>query len=285
MQLAPGLAWIKSPRPGASSPGPRSPLAAPLLPVAAIALALGAAGCATSTASAPAKVVSVAPSPIGAPAVAATPAPPVSPSAPTALSRATPEECALLHIEAQLRVARRQRERARAALELGRRRCPDDGSFASELGDFHAVAGDVERAADHYIAAVTGPDPPEAAFQHLARIYERLRPATRDRIRALGGTVEAPLFVPSIGYEYAWIAAFACTGGQGRVAEQVLVAGRQGGGQLDRLHCLCPDGSDRSLYFDFSADPHEREMKSQLRQMLEAEKASRPSTPSPRRKR
>lgn len=198
---------------------------------------------------------------------------------------AGPAECALLHVEAQLRQARHQVERARAALLLGRARCPADRGFAAELGDLHAVSGDLEGAAAHYITAVTGPDPPETAFRHLARIYRRLRPTTRDRIRALGGSAVAPLFVPSIGHEYAWVATFACAGGQGRVAEQSLVGAD---GQIDRLRCVCPDGSDRALFFDFSADPDERQMKIELRLMLEEDQAeglssSPPAHPGPRR--
>jgi len=69
--------------------------------------------------------------------------------------------------------------------------------------------------------------------------------------------------VPSIGYEYVWVAKIACNGSQGQVEEQSLLDTKTG--QLDELEFTCPgDGSKHSTYFDFSADPTEQAMKKEL---------------------
>lgn len=85
----------------------------------------------------------------------------------------------------------------------------------------------------------------------------------RTAIAAIGTAPEAPIRVPSINYEYVWVAKIACNGEAGKVGVQALLETAHG--ELDRLDFTCPgDQASHAAYFDFSADPTEQAMKKEL---------------------
>jgi hypothetical protein len=109
---------------------------------------------------------------------------------------------------------------------------------------------------------VTAPGAPTIAFQGLAAAYRNLDAAGQQRIRSLGTRSSAPIHVPEIGTEYFWVRTFGCEGGSARVKMQALISSDKG--PLEPLFFVCADGAERSLYFDFSADPMEKEMRKEL---------------------
>jgi hypothetical protein len=105
--------------------------------------------------------------------------------------------------------------------------------------------------------------PTTADFDALVQAFPSLSAARRSAIAALGTTRDAPIHVPSIEYEYTWVAKIACNGGEGKVSMQALTSGPSG--QLDLLSFTCPDdASEHSAYFDFSDDPQEKQMQKEL---------------------
>lgn len=105
-----------------------------------------------------------------------------------------------------------------------------------------------------------------ATFEDLDRVLPGLPVARQAAIRALGSTKEAPIHVPSIQYEYVWVAHFACTIGKGTMQQQSLIH-VPGAGDVDDLSFTCPDSSDpHDAFFDFSDDPQEQAMRRELGQ-------------------
>ena len=123
-----------------------------------------------------------------------------------------------------------------------------------------APAGD---AATPYETALLHGHPTPDTFQQLYNVLPSLPTARQAALRALGAKIDAPIHVPTIQFEYVWVAQLACDGGEGKVGMQALVDGPHG--QLDELSYTCPGSTDeRRAYFDYSDDPSEKAMQEEL---------------------
>ena len=150
-----------------------------------------------------------------------------------------------------------------AIYERGLAACGTGHGFHNELGAALASQGKVDEAAKHYIAELRDPHTAPQTFANLLTIYDRLSADRKAEIATFGTTDDAPIRVPEIRGEYAWVAHFACIGGEGKVSGQALVSAKAGG-QLDELMFDCPDGKEHHAYFDFSDDPMEKAMRNEL---------------------
>lgn len=118
-------------------------------------------------------------------------------------------------------------------------------------------------AASAYETALLHGHPTPDTFQQLHDLMPSLPAPRQAALRALGGSADAPIHVPSIQFEYVWVQYFACDSGAGNVGMQALVNGPHG--QLDLLSFTCPGAKDEhSAYFDYSDDPTEKLMQQEL---------------------
>jgi hypothetical protein len=105
--------------------------------------------------------------------------------------------------------------------------------------------------------------PSQQRFDEIVASFPSLSAERRAAIAATGTSEDAPIRVPDIRAEYVWVAKIACNGGAGQVQQQSLV--RAAAGDLDELQFTCPgDTAQHAVYFDFSADPAEQQMKKEL---------------------
>jgi hypothetical protein len=105
--------------------------------------------------------------------------------------------------------------------------------------------------------------PDQQHFDDLVATFPTMSEQRRATIAAIGTTETTAIRVPSIPYEYVWVAKIACNGGEGQVSIQALIETAHGA--LDKLEFSCPnDKATHAAYFDFSADPQEQAMKKEL---------------------
>ena len=121
----------------------------------------------------------------------------------------------------------------------------------------------INDAASEYIAELKDPSTAPQVFANLHEIYGLLDDARQREIAGLGATAEAPIKVPTIRFEYLWVGAFGCVGGQGKVTRQALIHAKTG--SLDRLDYDCPDSKNHAAYFDYSDDPDEKALMEELK--------------------
>jgi len=105
--------------------------------------------------------------------------------------------------------------------------------------------------------------PTAQRFNELVDAFPAMSAQRRATLAAIGTSEDAPIHVPSIDYEYVWVAKIACNGGAGQVGVQALLETPKG--ELDKLDFTCPgDQASHAAYFDFSDDPTEQQMKKEL---------------------
>ena len=172
-------------------------------------------------------------------------------------------------------------DEAAALLERAVARCGSGHGLHNALGVVRAQQHRVDAAAGEFIAELRDPHTVPQTFANLHEIYRQLSDARKLEIAGLGATDEAPIKVPTIRFEYAWVGTFGCPDGPGKVAQQALVQAKSG--SLDLLRFTCPDGKDREAYFDYSDDPDEKAMMEQLKEQLEGAKppAAKPPAAKP----
>jgi hypothetical protein len=156
-------------------------------------------------------------------------------------------------------------DEASATFEHGLAACGTGHGFHNELGLALATRHQLDDAAKHYIAELGAPNAAPSTFANLNDIYDQLTPDRKAEIAALGTTESAPIKVPVIRFEYAWVDRFACPDGAGKVITQSLLATKAG--LLDALSFSCPDGKTHQAYFDFSDDPTEKAMRDRRQQL------------------
>jgi hypothetical protein len=158
-------------------------------------------------------------------------------------------------------------ERYRAARDA----CGDSRSASDHFSDstFAALrlavvlhnAGDDDGVAETLAAVVTRPDPPTDGFVMLHDLRENLSPAARRRLSELGSTIDAPIYVPDVRLERLWTEDFGCPERKANVAMQSLLKGKGPGCVLDAIRFTCGDAPVRNAYFDFSADPRDKDLR------------------------
>lgn len=125
---------------------------------------------------------------------------------------------------------------------------------AIEAGD----RGDLNRAADLLLREMSEPGPDPRAIRVLLHILPDLSAEARASVEAAGQQLGRPVTVSVISDEYVWMSQVLCRD-KGRLPiQQSLLPGDHG--MIDRLTVTCPDGLSRTVYFDPSADPKERQM-------------------------
>jgi hypothetical protein len=205
-----------------------------------------------------------------APAPGAPPAanaPTAAANAPTAVANApTAADCEALRARGNEQIASGTPAAAVALLEPALATCGTGHGLHDVLGQALAAQHRLEDAAHHYITELRDPETAPATFGHLDAIYDQLSQASKLEIAALGAAETAPIKVPEIRFEYAWVGRFACAGGAGKVGLQSLVSTKTG--QLDELTFECPDGKEHHAYFDFSDDPDTKALEDELKQQL-----------------
>jgi hypothetical protein len=207
--------------------------------------------------------VSAIPAPSSAPSASASPvASSTKVAPPPTKALATKEECrATIRAGAKLHDAGKYDDAIKTYRE-GLERCGPGNGFLGEIGYSLAAKGDFDGAADQYLAEVLVPGAPKTTFGNLAQSLAKLSPAKLRTVTDAGTRPEAPVFVPEIGAEYFWAENIACGVPGGVSDSQALVEHEKK--QLDLLDIQCPDGSKRKVYFDFSADPQEQQMRKEL---------------------
>ena len=151
----------------------------------------------------------------------------------------------------------------RALLADAQARCPTDRRYHLAQGFVEVRAAQWSKAAEIFTEFVIAPNPPMPAFSGLAATYSHLDATEQQRIQQLGTSSDSPIYVPTIRAEYLWVNTFGCTTGKPQVQMQSLVAGKSR--MLDCLHFRCANGSERALFFDFSADPMEQQLQENLK--------------------
>jgi hypothetical protein len=118
-----------------------------------------------------------------------------------------------------------------------------------------------EDEAELYLREILAPHPDPASFRQLAKVFPTLSAERQEAISRAGSTAEAPVHVPEIHFEYAWVNTFGCPGAEPRILGQALVGGPKG--MLDVLRYECR-GASRATYFDYGDDPTEKAMQQEL---------------------
>ncbi len=90
--------------------------------------------------------------------------------------------------------------------------------------------------------------PSTRALQLLIALKLKVSPGVMTEVLAMGRTAEAPVFVPDISGEYAWIRFLVC-GGKEEALRQSLVDG------LDRMEFVCAGSAPQTVFFKLSAEP------------------------------
>jgi len=224
-------------------------------------------GCGAAPASHPTveTTVSAMAAPSSAPSASAAPlASSAKVATPQTKAPATKEECrATLRVGAKLHDAGKYDDAIKTYRD-GFERCGPGNGFLGEIGYSLAAKGDFDGAADQYLAEVRVPGAPKTTFGNLAQSLSKLSAAKLKTVTDTGTRPEAPVFVPEIGAEYFWAENIACGVPGGVSDSQALIEHENH--QLDLLDIQCPDGSKRKVYFDFSADPQEQQMRKELGQ-------------------
>lgn len=129
-----------------------------------------------------------------------------------------------------------------------------------------ADAKDFDGAAEALAAVIIAPEPPRGSLLMLHVIHGSLSAAERQRLAALGTTMDKPIFVRDMRLEYAWTAEFACADGPAKLETQSLFKGPGKGPNcaLDGISFTCGNGNKSIRYFDYSADPRDKELRKRL---------------------
>ena len=153
--------------------------------------------------------------------------------------------------------------KADAAFADGYSKCGPGFGFLEARTFVSFAASRWDEGGEYLAKVMTEPDPSPLALKLVAGAMPKFSPATQARLRALGKTADAPVFVPDVGSEYAWVSMVSCGVAEKIPADQALIEGPKG--SLDRLTFNCPGAVERqAIYFDFSADPMERAFKQEL---------------------
>jgi hypothetical protein len=191
-------------------------------------------------------------------------APPAAAAAPKPVEapRAEPRECETLLKDGDEKFDTGDWPGAVEVYRRARTRCPDVRLATLKLARGLNAIDDRDAAAELLGELVTSPEPPIEAFTELVQLREKLSPAARGRVAALGAAADRPVYVPAIRFEYSWLGTFACPDGHAQVSAQHLLSGPRG--QLDQLDFSCGDGVTRTAFFDFSSDPMEKSLRHEL---------------------
>lgn len=183
-------------------------------------------------------------------------------AAPTEPVAVDANSCAALLDEA-LTFMDTDKPKADAGFAAGYERCGAGYGFLEARTFVAFGAGRWDDGGEHLLRAFSEPGPRAMTMRLIVDGMQAFSPAMVDRVRALGRSAEAPVYVPDIGAEYAWASLITC-GVEDRLAiSQALVPGRYA--MLDRMEFRCPESLDTQvLYFDYSADPMERAFKQEL---------------------
>jgi len=195
-----------------------------------------------------------------------------SPAGPRAASGAPAVDCDAIRKNGIAQGTAGKLDDAIATFEHGLAACGDGHGFHNLLGLALATRHQIDDAAKHYIAELGAPNAAPSTFSNLNSIYDQLTADRKAEIAALGATESAPIKVPEIRFEYAWVGRFACPDGAGKVKSQALLHTKTG--QLDLLVFDCPGGKEHQAYFDFSDDPTEKSMREQLQQLKDQDGGS-----------
>jgi hypothetical protein len=152
---------------------------------------------------------------------------------------------------------------AAAILEPAVARCGNGHGLHNALGLLRSSQHRIDDAASEFVAELKDPRTDPQVFANLHEIYGLLAQPRQLEIAGLGASADAPIKVPTIRFEYLWVGAFGCVGGQGKVKMQALIQGKTG--PLDMLRYDCPDGKSHETYFDYSDDPDEKAMREELK--------------------
>jgi len=152
---------------------------------------------------------------------------------------------------------------ATALYERALARCGNGHGLHNALGLVRSKQHRLDDAATEFIAELKDPRTAPEVFANLHDIYPLLGQPRQLEVAGLGGKPDAPIKVPTIRFEYLWVGAFGCVGGQGKVTTQSLIQTKTG--SLDLLHYQCPDGKSHETYFDYSDDPQEKALMEELK--------------------
>jgi hypothetical protein len=132
---------------------------------------------------------------------------------------------------------------------------------------------------EYLLKAISEPHPTLLTMKLIAGGMATFSDPMKARFLNLGHTAAAPVYVPDVGMEYAWITLVSCGVSTQVDANQSLVAGAHG--PLDLLTFTCPGAAaPTSVYFDYSADPMEQTFVKELGATPAAPAA--PAAPPPR---
>jgi hypothetical protein len=190
------------------------------------------------------------------PTTTETPAPPKQ--------TATDEQCKAVYDTAKTQYDAKQLDAVVKTLRDGYQACGPGRGFLGAAGSVLAEQSKYDEGAALMIQEVLEPDPFEATFGALYDVLDKVSAPVKTKIVALGTDQAAPIHVPAISYEYKWVNSFVCGGKQAQNVTQSLISGKNG--DLDELAFDCGDATKHAVYFDFSADPQEKEMRKQLGQ-------------------